>query len=93
MPPDSWRRRLHIAVAAVGQGRHEHIVRDDLAGVRIDDSDGIARRAALVVILQPQQGQGDATALELFVDIGVVRHLVDGLRAARREQALRELLI
>ncbi len=32
---------LHIAVAAVGRGRHEHIGRNDLA--RVDDSGGIAR--------------------------------------------------
>ncbi len=82
---------LHIAVAAVGQGRHEHIGRDCLAGVRIDDSGGIARRAALVAVFQPQQVQGDAAALKLLVSIGVVRHLVDGFRATCREQALREL--
>lgn len=34
---------LHIAVAAVGRGRHEHIGRNNLARVRVDDSGGIAR--------------------------------------------------
>ncbi len=53
----------------------------------------LARREALVAVFQPQQVQGDTAALELLVDIGVVRHLVDGLSAARREQPLRELLV
>ena len=32
---------FHIAVAAARQGSHKHIGRDDLAGVRVDDSGGI----------------------------------------------------
>lgn len=53
----------------------------------------LAHRVALVAVFQPQQVQGDTAAREFLVDIGVVRHLVDGLRATRREQTLRELLV
>ena len=124
---------FHIAVAAVGQRGHEHIGRDDLAGVRVNDGSGVtgpvhlhdltrlviqvhdgvslgqivgvilveldglvrdlARRAALVAIFQPKQVQGDTATLKLLVNVGVVRHLVDGLRVIRREQPLRELLV
>lgn len=53
----------------------------------------LARYSALVAVFQPQQIQGDSAALELFVDIGVVGHLVDGLRAAGQEQTFRELFV
>ena len=39
----------------------------------------LARRAALVAVFQLQQVQSNTAALEFLVDIGVVRHLVDGL--------------
>ena len=124
---------LHIAVTAVGQRCHEHIVRDHFAGIRVNDGGGVtgpvhlhdltglviqvhggvcfgqivgvvlvelgglvrdlARRPALVAVFEPEQIQGDTAALELLVDIGIVRHLVDGLRGTGREQALRELLV
>ena len=53
----------------------------------------LARCPALVAVFEPEQIQGDTAALELLVNVGVVRHLVDGLRSAGREQALRELLV
>ena len=53
----------------------------------------LARRPALVAVFQPEQIQSDAAALELFVNIGIVRHLVDGLRGVDRKQPLRELLV
>jgi len=124
---------FYIAVAAVRKRCHEHIGRDDLTSVRVNNGGSVAspvhlhdlaglmiqvhggfglcqivgvilielgglvrelaRRAALVAVFQPQQVQGDTTALELLVDIGVVRHLVDGFGGAGREQTLRELLV
>ena len=48
---------------------------------------------ALVVVFQPEQIQGDTAALEFLVDVGVVRHLVDGLCGNGGKQKLRKLLI
>ena len=55
------RFRTIVAVAAVGQGRHKHIGRDDLAGVRVNDGSGIAGPVHL----------HDLTGLVIYVHGGI----------------------
>ena len=58
----------------IGLGQIVGIILVELGGLVWD----LARCSALVAVFQPEQIQGDATALELLMYIGVVRHLVDG---------------
>lgn len=53
----------------------------------------LSRSSALVTVFQPEQIQGDTAALELLMDVGIVRHFADRLRGAGREQTLCEMLV
>ena len=73
----------------VGLGQIVGIILVELGGLIRD----LARREALVAVFQPQQVQRDTAALELLMDVSVVRHHVNGLRSTDQEQTLRELLV
>ena len=73
----------------VGLGQIVGVILVELGGLVRD----LARRPALVAVLEPEQIQGDTAALELLVYVSIVRHLVDGLRGTGWEQPLRELLV
>ena len=49
---------FHIAVTAVGQGRHEHIGRDDLTGFVIQVNDGVGLCQIVGVVLVELGGLG-----------------------------------